>query len=251
MPLCPLDLDLETSGLWTAQLSGILCFLKLPFARYITLVLQTSAWGLATSICCPGKSLCWSWVELWPSSRDGLSLHFKGHDPRNVHTYLVLKENCGSLRPGFCDWFLITWLIPRAHYKKTRLMRTGKIWCFWPNSKAWMLWKVGRNPVLMICSYLLRLTWCRVRVKPLVCSCNYSNDWSLNFLFCNNKNCHLSFWCACLFIITLLYSVLLSLYFFIRHWKYLTDLLDGPNRLLPPSLKHVCLVCEAFVWLYI
>lgn len=26
--------------------------------------------------------------------------------------------------------------------------------------------------------------------------------------------------------------------------------MDGPNRLLPQNQKHVCLVCEAFVWLY-
>lgn len=70
MPLCPLSLDLETSGVCTAQLNGILCFPKPPF------VLQMAAWVLAASIGCPGKSLCWSWVALWPSSGDGLHLHF-------------------------------------------------------------------------------------------------------------------------------------------------------------------------------
>lgn len=40
-----------------------------------------------------------------------------------------------------------------------------------------------------------------VRIKPLVCSCNYSNDWSLKICFCNNnKNCHLPFWRICPFV---------------------------------------------------
>lgn len=85
-----------------------------------------------------------------------------------------------------------------------------------------------------------------VRITPLVCSCNYSNDWSLKILFCNNKNCHLPFdVLVCLFIITC--AVLcapFSIIFLYQVLEIQTDLLDGPNRLLFQNLR----TCLFGVW---
>lgn len=58
MPLCPLKLNMETSGLWTAQVNSILCFLRLPSARHVSLVLQMSAQVLATSFPAARGSVC-------------------------------------------------------------------------------------------------------------------------------------------------------------------------------------------------